>query len=445
MISFRPPFTVQKGWGRTNCSLGISLDNFEELPSVTQEVLSRGAIPSGRFRSYGDSALNSGGVNINSNKFKMIDIQADKGTATCGSGVTIGELEYAAHLHGFLPAVVPGTGYVTLGGAFASDIHGKSQQSKGNFSDHVTQITLIDNHGVAHEYTSDSAEFKATAGGMGLTGFISELRINLEAVEIPVIYQKEIRVKSLQEMLSSLVKVENEFPFTVAWIDLSGKYHGRGVVTAGRYASKDEMRKKYNLDYRFQKYDKQISIPFLGRVNLMKKFMIRVFNSFWYHKPVKCGLISFRKFMHPLDSISNWNLLYGKSGFIQYQFVIPSLESDFLEEVLFILREFEISSAVTVLKKFGRGGSGYLSFPMPGWTLAMDFPARAKNLSKAIEILDRKLIANGGRVYLTKDSLLSVDAMKNMYNELEEWKHMKQKMDPDCFWQSDQSRRLELC
>ena len=445
MISFRTPFTLQMGWGRTSYSLGISLDNFEELPTVTAEVLSRGAIPSGRFRSYGDSALNSGGVNINSNKFKIIEIQANKGIAICGSGVTIGELEHAAHLYGFLPKVVPGTGYVTLGGAFASDIHGKSQQSKGNFSDHVTQITLIDSNGIAQKYASDSAEFKATAGGMGLTGFISELRINLEAVEIPIIYQKEIRVKSLKEMLSSLQKLEDEFPFTVAWIDLSGKYHGRGVVTGGRYASKDDLSKKYNLDYRFKKDDKAFAIPFLGRVNLMKKYTVRVFNALWYLKPVKCGLIGYQKFMHPLDSISNWNLLYGKSGFIQYQFVIPSLESDFLEEVLLILKEFEISSAVTVLKKFGRGGSGYLSFPIPGWTLAMDFPAGTKNLAKAIEILDMKLIANGGRVYLTKDSLLNIDGMKTMYKDLEEWKHMKRKMDPSCFWQSDQSRRLELC
>ena len=445
MISFRTPFTLQMGWGRTNYSLGILLDSFDELTRVSAEVLSRGAIPSGRFRSYGDSALNSGGVSINSNKFKTIEIQADKGIAVCGSGVTFGELEHATHLHGFLPPVVPGTGYVTLGGAFASDIHGKSQQSKGNFSDHVSQITLIDGNGIAHEYHSDSAEFKTTAGGMGLTGFISELRINLEAVETPMIYQKEIRVKSLKEMLSNLLKLEDEFPFTVAWIDLSGKYHGRGIVTGGRYASKDEMRKKYNLNYSFEKDVKAITIPFLGRINLMKKFTIKVFNEFWYRKPVKCGLISYRKFMHPLDSISNWNLLYGKSGFIQYQFVIPSLESDFLEEVLLILRELEISSAVTVLKKFGRGGSGYLSFPIPGWTLAMDFPASTKNLAKAIEILDMKLIANGGRVYLTKDSLLNIDDMKTMYKDLEEWKLMKRKMDPSCFWQSDQSRRLELC
>jgi decaprenylphospho-beta-D-ribofuranose 2-oxidase len=445
MISFRTPFRLQMGWGRTNYSLGLPLDNFEELTTVTAAVLSRGAIPSGRFRSYGDSALNSGGVNINSNKFKMIEIQADKGIAICGSGVTISELEHAAHLYGFLPAVVPGTGYVTLGGAFASDIHGKSQQSKGNFSDHVTQITLIDSNGIAQKYASDSAEFKATAGGMGLTGFISELRINLEAVEIPIIYQKEIRVKSLREMLSSLLKLEDEFPFTVAWIDLSGKYQGRGVVTGGRYASKNDLSKKYNLDYSFKKDDKAFAIPFLGSVNLMKKYTIRVFNALWYRKPVKRGLIGYQKFMHPLDSISNWNLLYGKSGFIQYQFVIPSLESDFLEEVLLILKEFEISSAITVLKKFGRGGSGYLSFPIPGWTLAMDFPAGTKNLAKAIQILDMKLIAHGGRIYLTKDSLLNIDAMKTMYKDLEEWKHMKRKMDPSCFWQSDQSRRLEIC
>jgi decaprenylphospho-beta-D-ribofuranose 2-oxidase len=441
----RESIEVQHGWGLTPKSRGFSTNTFEDILKLEEPKESRGAIPCGMSRSYGDSSLNSGGYRLLSIAYKGIDIDETSGIATCGSGVSIRELEYVAHLKGFLPPVVPGTSFVTLGGAFASDIHGKSQQTDGNFSDHVKSIFVIDRYGEERNFSSESDEFKATAGGMGLTGFISKLQIELKRVEIPMIYQEEVRVKNLNQMFSILDEFEGRFPYTVAWIDLSGKYLGRGLVAGGRFATSDEVIKTKKRNYGFNKNSNSIQIPFLGRHNLMKNPMIRVFNEIWFRKPLKFGLIKYTKFMHPLDSIGNWNKIYGSSGFVQYQFVVPEDYKDCIFEILRLLKESKTASFLTVLKKFGRNGSGFISFPIAGWTLAMDFAADSKNLSEVLNRIDKLVINSGGRIYLTKDSMSNPESIRLMYPELERWKIIKMKMDPTNFWQSDQSRRLELC
>jgi len=436
---------IHTGWGLNLKARGFSANNFEEIRSFREIIRARGVIPSGLSRSYGDSSISSGGVRLKSSHFKGIFIDALTGLADCGSGVSIRELEYEAHLKGFLPPVVPGTSFVTLGGAFASDIHGKSQQTDGNFSDHVALISVIDDEGIERNFSPESEEFKATAGGMGLTGFISRLEIKLKKVDIPMVYQEEVRVRNLSEMLSTLEGLEAKYPYTVAWIDLSGEYQGRGLISGGRFAVEHEVSKTKKLEFGFEKSSKVMSVPFLGYFNFMKYPSIRIFNEIWYRKPLKKGLSTFPKFMHPLDSIGNWNQIYGKSGFIQYQFVIPDENREVLHQVLSLLKKHKVSSFLTVLKKFGHKGSGYLSFPMPGWTLAMDFASDSNNLSQVIQALDKMVISSGGRVYLTKDSTSSPDLIELMYRDLGKWKSIKKKMDPSNFWQSDQSRRLNLC
>lgn len=443
MISEVPE--IHTGWGLNLKARGFSAKNFDEIRSLRENQSARGAIPSGLSRSYGDSSISSGGVRFKSSNYTGILIDALTGLAECGSGVSIRELEYEAQLKGFLPPVVPGTSFVTLGGAFASDIHGKSQQTDGNFSDHVSSISIIDDQGFERKFTSESEEFKATAGGMGLTGFISRLEIKLKKVDIPVIYQEEVRVRNLSEMLSTLEVLDAKYPYTVAWIDLSGKYQGRGLISGGRFALEYEVSKTKKFNLGFEKSSKVTSVPFLGYFNFMKHPSIRAFNEFWYRKPLKKGLSTFPEFMHPLDSIGNWNQIYGKSGFIQYQLVIPDENREVLHQILSLLKKNKVSSFLTVLKKFGHKGSGYLSFPIPGWTLAMDFASDSNNLTQLIQALDEMVIGSGGRVYLTKDSTSSPDSIELMYRDLEKWKSIKKKMDPSNFWQSDQSRRLNLC
>jgi decaprenylphospho-beta-D-ribofuranose 2-oxidase len=436
---------IHSGWGLNLKAYGFSAKNFDEIRSLRENQNVRGAIPSGLNRSYGDSSISSGGVRFMSTNYTGISIDALTGIAECGSGVLIRDLEYEAQSKGFLPPVVPGTSFVTLGGAFASDIHGKSQQTDGNFSDHVTSISIIDDLGFERKFTSGSEEFKATAGGMGLTGFISRLEIKLKKVDIPIIYQEEVRARNLSEILSTLEGLEAHYPYTVAWIDLSGRYQGRGLISGGRFALEHEVSKAKKFKLGFKKSSRVMSVPFLGYLNFMKYPSIRLFNEFWYRKPLKTGLSTFTKFMHPLDSIGNWNQIYGQAGFIQYQLVIPDENREVLHQVLSLLKRNKVSSFLTVLKKFGHKGSGYLSFPMPGWTLAMDFASNSNNLSQVIQALDELVINSGGRVYLTKDSTSSPDSIEIMYSNLEKWKSIKKRMDPSNFWQSDQSRRLNLC
>ena len=436
---------IHTGWGLNLKARGFSANNFEDVRRIREDNRTRGVIPSGLSRSYGDCSISSGGVRFKSSNYRGISIDALTGLADCGSGVSIRELEYEAHLRGFLPPVVPGTSFVTLGGAFASDIHGKSQQTDGNFSEHVSSISVIDSEGFERKFAPESDEFKATAGGMGLTGFISRLEIKLKKVDIPMVYQEEVRVRNLSEMLLTLEDLEAKYPYTVAWIDLSGSYQGRGLISGGRFATEREVSRTKKLEFGFEKTPKITSVPFLGYFNFMKYPSIRAFNVFWYRKPLKEGLSTFSKFMHPLDSIGNWNKIYGKSGFIQYQLVIPDENREVLFQILGLLKEHKVSSFLTVLKKFGHKGSGYLSFPIPGWTLAMDFASDSKNLSQVIRTLDKMVISSGGRVYLTKDSTSSHDSIALMYQDLEKWKSIKRKMDPSNFWQSDQSRRLNLC
>jgi decaprenylphospho-beta-D-ribofuranose 2-oxidase len=437
---------IHHAWGLNLKSRGFSTSNPNEIIDLARTKDSRGAIPYGLGRSYGDSALNSGGFRLNSKNYRFIEINESTGIARCGSGISIRELEYESSLRGFLPAVVPGTGFVSLGGAFASDIHGKSQQIDGNFADHVVAVTIMDSNGNERKYLPESEEFKATAGGMGLTGFITELEIKLKKVNSLLISQKETRVFHLNEMLKILENLEEEYPYTVAWLDLSGKFSGRGLVLGGKLMEKSIDNKKSKINnFGFKKETTTFRLPFIKHFNFMNKISIRIFNELWFRKPVKKGITSFQKFMHPLDSIGNWNYVYGKNGFIQYQFVIPIEQTKVLYQILEVLKELHVSSFLTVLKKFGREGSGYLSFPIPGWTLAMDFSSSVKNLPKAIEKIDQLVTQAGGRIYLTKDSTSNPISINLMYPNLKRWKQVKIQMDPNSFWVSDQARRLELC
>lgn len=434
---------ITSGWGLFPKSLAFVTSDLSDLEQFITESTGRGVIPRGLGRSYGDSSSNSGGLVFETSEFNEIVINPDSDTATCGAGVTIKELELEAAKFNLIPIVVPGTGYVTLGGAFASDIHGKSHCRDGSFSQHVREIELINSVGSKNYYLRDSVEFKATAGGMGLTGVITKLKIELERVPTTWIFQEEKRVHNLRELLMTINLFEDKYRYSVAWIDLSGDYVGRGIVLGGRIAQEDELKQKHRKKSGISALNSK-PLPFIGRVNLLNKHTILLFNCLWFSKPTRHGIVSFSKFMHPLDSFSNWNLIYGRRGFIQYQFVVPLHKEKALFEVLRIMQSFEISSFLTVLKKFGTESAGILSFPMPGWTLAIDIQANHPKLAEFCETLDQFLIEVGGRVYLTKDSMLTPSKFRAMYPRFKEWKRVKSQVDKSNLWISDQSRRLEL-
>lgn len=437
----------RSGWGRILFSNG-QLHRVENFHKIEPEKRGSSGLPIGLGRSYGDSSLNSNGILWTCESLKDIDIDTASSIATCGSGVTIGELEREASLKGLFPPVVPGTEFVTVGGAIASDVHGKSHHAFGSFGDHLTEILLIDAKGNLRCLKPEGENedlFWATVGGMGLTGIILSAKIKLRQIETTYFTCKEFRVKTISEALEKLLHLDKEFEYTVAWIDFSGKYNGRGLVSGGNHTRISELNSVSNKKAIVEKKPKKISLPDVFPSNLVNKFTVRLFNEFWYRKPLNSGIKHFQGFLHPLDSIQNWNRIYGKFGLLQYQFQIPENNEDFLFKVMEKFKSIKATSFLVVLKKFGSSNRGMLSFPKAGWTLAIDLPANLIGLENCLAELDDELAQLGGRIYLSKDHRLSKENFQKMYPHYEKFKQLKRDVDPESYWNSDQGRRLGLC
>jgi decaprenylphospho-beta-D-ribofuranose 2-oxidase len=440
-------FETRSGWGRTNYSRNVVRDVKLFQPTGLNRKENSG-LPIGLGRSYGDSATTIGGDCWTCRNLNEIEIDVKNKIATCGAGATIGELERTASEYGLFPPVVPGTEFVTIGGAIASNIHGKSHHTFGAFGEQLIQFDLLDASGntitVAPEGPNKNI-FWATVGGMGLTGIIISAKINLVKIETTFIRVSEKRVSCLEEALTSLRDYDREFLYTVAWIDFSGDYRGRGLVSGGNHANLLELPEKLSKDPLARKLPRKLRFPKIFSRNLVNTISVRLFNEIWFRKPLTKGYVHFQKFLHPLDSILNWNHIYGRDGFVQYQIVIPNGEEDFLRRVMVKLKDLNAASFLVVLKKFGDGQYHYLSFPREGWTLAVDLPAGIPDLDSCLDYFDEELTRIGGSVYLTKDSRLSHENFKEMYPDYEKWKTIKNEIDPSGYWQSDQGRRLGLC
>lgn len=436
------------GWGLTLRSVSNefeprSIDELQDFVSKPQAP--RGVIAHGLRRSYGDSSLNVGGTTIDTEFLSDLSFHEDSQSVTAGAGVSIRALEVASLARGVFPPVVPGTGFVSIGGAIAADIHGKSHHSTGSFSSCVKRIQLLYSDGDIRDVYPEgptSEHFWATVGGLGLTGLILEADLQLIPMKTPSVLVEETRVQNLDEMLSLLSVSDKDFQHTVAWIDLSGDFRGRGVVGKGNYVTTESSKVQSP-----PKIKEGLSLPFpkVGGISFINKYTVRAFNEMWFRKPLTNGVSTIDSFMHPLDKLQNWNRIYGGRGFLQYQFVVPEGNEDFLAHVLQVMKGLGAASFLGVLKRFGKGSRGHLSFPTPGWTLALDIPAQIDNLEQALNSLDSQLCARGGRIYLIKDARLKADFVPLMYPRLEEWRSIRNNMDPNGTWQSDQSRRLKLC
>lgn len=435
------------GWGRTIFSesriLHLPLSQIRE-----QEGHVRGAIPRGLGRSYGDSAQNSGGVIIDCRDIKKLSIDPSTGVASVGAGITIAELELESLRLGYFPFVVPGTGQITIGGAIASDIHGKSHHRVGSFCDHVLELTMIlangDRRTTGPNDKSDSL-FQATVGGLGLTGVVVEAKIQLMKVKSSLLNVSEVRVHNLENMFRVLGEFDRQFHYTVAWLDLSGDYKGRGVVSGANFAETlGSPISEIKPTSRTQK-SRRFSLQCISKLNLVNRFTVRLFNFIWFHKPLGKKLQYIQDYLHPLDRISNWNKLYGKYGIVQYQFVIPYSNQHLIHEIIQKFATNRLNSSLSVLKSFGSQSQGLLGFPMRGWTLAIDFSAHIKGLERVLNEIDGMVLSAGGRVYLTKDSRISADMVAKMYPNIDSWREAKINSDPESYWKSDQSRRLNLC
>lgn len=435
------------GWGR-NIRARINLLDISIFENRAGYCENTDGLAIGLGRSYGDSSLNSTGISWSSESLKKIEIDQKRMVATCEAGVTMGELERASLANGLFPKVVPGTEYVTIGGAVASNIHGKTHQRFGSFGDQLLKISLLDSEGTLHHLKPVGPTeklFWATVGGMGLTGAVVSVELSLMSVQTSFVVISEVRVNSLSQMLATLQNFDQKFQYTVAWIDLSGDFKGRGIVSGANPAMVSDLPVKFSTKPFVSKYPRRLSIPDLFPSRFINPFTVATFNLFWFYKPLKSGVQHLRSFLHPLDSLRNWNMVYGRKGFIQYQFMIPFGQESFIDIVLQEMRRIAGVSFLGVLKSFGQSECRYLSFANSGWTLALDVSAVNKKLINALDRLDKDLIRRGGRIYLTKDSRLRKEDFQEMYPQYQEWLKVKNEIDPNNFWQSEQGRRLGLC
>jgi decaprenylphospho-beta-D-ribofuranose 2-oxidase len=432
--------TSISSWGIKSDGLVLQdfLENFDrkKYPKIQK------GLAIGLGRSYGDSRFVSNGVHLTTFNLNGLQIDIDNAIAICGSGVTIGQLEEAAIAFGLFPPVVPGTKFVTIGGAIASDIHGKSQGTLGSFGDHVRSIQLLTAAGTVLNLRPNdetSGLFWGTVGGMGLTGAILSAELNLMTVKSPFIEVTQYRTTNLSETLSLVNQADLKNEYSVAWIDFSRKHQVRGIVSIGNHAQVEST----NVVTR-RKQSKTFSIPFSFPTNLVSNYVVTMFNTIWYHKPLVVTLTNYERFLHPLDTIQNWNVIFGSKGILQYQFLIPIEHVGFLDYAISEFKRIKLSSFLVVLKKFGKSSNSMLGFCKPGWTLAVDFPASNKHIYTLLDELDKELVKLEGRLYLTKDFRMKREVFELMYPRLEEWKAVKAQIDPDSYWSSDQGKRLGL-
>ncbi len=408
-------------------------DELMEKISSVQNIIARGL-----GRSYGDSSLNDHVLDFSKYDF-FLGFDSEKGILKVTSGVTLDEILQFAIPRGFFLKITPGTRFITVGGAIASNVHGKNHHKDGSFSSCVRSFRIIVGNGEILECSREenSDLFWYTFGGMGLTGIILEAEIELKRINSVKINYMGIRARNLDEVFK-LFEENADYTYSVAWIDClkGGKSLGRSILMLGEHADDGNLTLMDK---------KEIAVPFFFPSFVLNKFTVKTFNSLYYLKQIKKKLerkMDFDKFFYPLDSILEWNKMYGKRGFFQYQFVLPEDRSfDGLKEILEEISGSGYGSFLAVLKLFGEEEAPF-SFPMKGYTLALDFPLSEETLQLA-EKLDKIVLKYGGRHYLSKDSRMSGDVFKEEYSRaLKSFLKVKEKYDPKEKFSSIQWRRL---
>ncbi|MEV3953877.1 FAD-binding oxidoreductase [Streptomyces albogriseolus] len=442
------------GWGRTAPSAArlIRPRTFEEAVLAVRGCGARGGIPRGLGRAYGDAAQNAGGEVFDMTGLDRIHaIDADGGTVLCDAGVSLHRLmEVLLPLGWFVP-VTPGTRYVTVGGAVGADIHGKNHHVSGSFSRHVLSFELLTADGQVRTVVPGTPLFEATAGGMGLTGVILTATVRLQPVRTSWMSVDTERASDLDDLMARLADTDHRYRYSVAWIDLlaRGKATGRAVLTRGDHAPLDALPRSARvrrepLSFRTSRLP---AAPSFVPEGLLSRTTVGLFNELWYRKAPRARTGELQRipaFFHPLDGVPHWNRIYGRGGFVQYQFVVGHGREDTLRRIVRRISERRCPSFLAVLKRFGDADPGWLSFPAPGWTLALDIPASLPGLGAFLDELDEEVAGAGGRVYLAKDSRLRPDLLAAMYPRLDDFRSLRAELDPRGVFTSDLSRRLRL-
>lgn len=427
------------GWGRyslvdAKVLKPEKINDINKLIDNNEKIIARGL-----GRSYGDSANNTVVVDTTSLN-NVVKFDTESGIINCESGISISEINKITIPKGWFVPVTPGSSYVTLGGAIASDIHGKNHHLDGTFSKHILSISLMLSDGeIVNISNSENIDlFQATCGGMGLTGIIVSASIKLKSISSNLIKKKTIKNNSLEELLKQF-EINFSSPYSVAWLDCSNKSKSvNSLLFLGEHCKKGKLISR-------TKKSKYIPIKLCSM--FLNKYLIKIFNKVYYYKNLKrtqTTLVSLENYFYPLDSLMNWNFLYGEKGFIQYQFVIPKKNGiEILKKILNLVKDHNQIPFLAVLKMLGSQNKNYLSFPTEGYTLALDFKV-SDSVLKLINILDKVVVDNGGKIYLTKDAIMSKETFRKCYPQWKEFEQIRSKYKATGKFVSQQSLRLGL-
>ncbi|MFW0797026.1 FAD-binding oxidoreductase [Gordonia sp. CPCC 205515] len=458
------------GWSRTTPITGhvISTPDVDIIAKAVARVadaesdkpdyLKRGVIARGLGRSYNESAQNSGGLTVDMTQLaKLHSLDEETAIVDVDAGLSLDHLMKAVVPRGFWVPVMPGTRQVTVGGAIAHDIHGKNHHATGTFGDHVLEMQLLVADGRVLTITPDGSSddpdgslFWATIAGIGLTGIILRVKMQLKRTETAYFLADTFTTGNLDETIDLHLeqRYEDGFEYASGWFDtISGAPKlGRGAFSRGNLATLDDLPAK--LKKAPLKFDPKplISLPNVFPRGLDNKFDFSLVGEFYYRMGSnKRGIIeSLPQFYHPLDLIGNWNNAYGRGGaFAQYQFIVPTGNETEFKQIITDIQASGHISFLNVIKLFGDGNRAPLSFPFKGWNVCLDFPIRP-GLAEFLNDLDRRVMAMGGRLYTAKDSRTSAEHFHQMYPQIDEWIAKRREIDPNNVFVSDMARRLEL-
>ncbi|MBP1651931.1 MAG: linked oxidase domain protein [Bacteroidetes bacterium] len=418
------------------------VDQVEDMISSHSSIIARG-----NGRCYGDASLATN--SISTLKFdKVLQFDTETGVFECQSGITLDQILRIVVPEGWFLPVTPGTKFITVGGAVASDVHGKNHHAEGSFSNHIIDMDVITGKKETLTCSKDKLPdlFWATCGGMGLTGIITRVKFGLKKVETAYIKQKQIKAKNLDELIR-LFEEYNQYTYSMAWIDClqKGDSFGRGILIVGEHATKEELNAQQQAAPLNLPEKRPLSVPFNFPSFALNTLTVKAFNWLYYAKNTKReinNVIPYEPFFYPLDAILHWNRGYGKAGFVQYQFVLPLDKKEGLVEILKRISDAGLGSFLAVLKVFGHQDD-LISFPRQGYTLALDFPVR-KGLFAFLDELDAVVLQYGGRLYLSKDARMKKEVFWQSYPNAQRFAEIVKAYNGDNIFHSVQSERLGI-
>jgi len=433
------------GWGRSSVARVTACrpERLSELRQALRQTGAEGIISHGGGRSYGDAALNDGGRAILTRRLdRLLAFDRRTGLLVAEPGVTFETLTRIFLPRGFLAPVSPGTAFATLGGAVANDVHGKNHDRAGSFGDHVAWLDLMVPGGeIVRTSASEEPDlFAATVGGLGLTGVIVSLALRLAPVPSPAVVVREERMADLDAFMAGLAAARESAGYSVGWIDAlaRGRSLGRGLLQTAEPAPEGTSAET-------RRRSRSIPVDLPGFV--LNPLSIAAFNRWYYGRVPAEGrerVTAWERFLYPLDALRDWNRIYGRRGFFQFQCVLPEESAAVgLRALLGAIAEARSASFLAVLKTLGREGLGHLSFARRGWTLALDFP-RTRRVVALLGRLERLALDHGGRIYLAKDALLSPAGFRAMYPALPRFQAVLAQVDPQGIMASDLARRLRI-